>query len=147
MSNNKFILILGIILNCTTTLPALSQCTINATGVAFGSYDIFSTTKNASTGNITYNCASGTPPFTIDLSKGNAASYNSRELKDGSNSLNYNLYIDAAGSQIWGDGTSSTNQYSSSNLTGTITIYGIIPPQQNAKVGSYTDSITATINF
>ncbi|MEH2161920.1 MAG: spore coat U domain-containing protein [Nostoc sp.] len=145
--NKKIVLILGIILNCTTALPALSQCTISANGVAFGSYDVFSSTKKESTGNINYNCTSGTPHFTIYLSKGNAPSYNPRKLTSGNHSLNYNLYLDAAGLQIWGDTTDSTNQYSSSNLTGNVIIYGIIAPMQNVSVGNYTDSITATINF
>ncbi|MEH2374566.1 Csu type fimbrial protein [Nostoc sp.] len=138
---------LGIILNCTTALPALSQCTISASPVSFGNYDVFANTTTTSTGSITYDCSSATLPFIIHLSKGNSLSYTPRTLKSGSDSLNYNLYLDAAGSQIWGDGTNSSTQYSSSNLTGTVTIYGIIPSRQNVKVGSYTDSITATINF
>ncbi|MHC5595081.1 MAG: Csu type fimbrial protein [Nostoc sp.] len=148
MMNKKIILMLGIILNCATALPALSQCTINASGVVFNPYNVFVSTDNDSTGTITYTCTSGTPPFTISLSKGNATSYNPRQLKDGSNPLNYNLYLDTARTQIWGDGTNSTNQYSSSNLTGNLTIFGRIPALQNAKVGNnYIDSITATINF
>ena len=141
---------LGIILNCTTALPALSQCTISATGVAFGNYDVFSSSSVDINGSVTYNCASATA-ITIDLSQGNAASYTiPRQLKDGSNSLNYNLYLDAGRTQIWGNGIGGiTDHYiNSSATTGTETIYGRIPPlQTNAKVGSYTDSITATINF
>lgn len=146
MINKKFILILGIILNCTTALPALSQCTISVTPVKFSSYD--PSTANPSTGKIDYVCTSVTA-ITIGLSKGNASSYTPRQLKNGANSLNYNLYLDAAGTQIWGDGIGGiTNQYTNSNATtGTVDIFGKIPSGQNGSVGNYTDPITATINY
>ncbi|MBK1986617.1 spore coat protein U domain-containing protein [Sphaerospermopsis aphanizomenoides BCCUSP55] len=115
----------------------------------FGAYDVFNNISTTSTGSINYDCSSASPPptsITIDLSQGNAASYNPRQLRSINDSLNYNLYLDAAGQNIWGDGTSNQH-YTSSNLTGTVTIYGIIPARQNVKVGNYTDSITTTINF
>ncbi|MEH2244839.1 Csu type fimbrial protein [Nostoc sp.] len=149
MISNKFILMLGIIFNCTTVLPALSECNVTISSVNFGSYDVFDGSNETSTGSIFYNCSSATPvptSITIDLSQGNGLSYTPRKLTFGSNYLNYNLYLDAAGSQIWGDGTNS-DHYISSTLTDTVTIYGIIPARQNAKVGNYTDSITATVNF
>ncbi|WP_071190297.1 spore coat U domain-containing protein [Trichormus sp. NMC-1] len=150
MNMQKLLLTLKITLISTIfSNPALCQCSINVSSVNFGAYDVFNNISTTSTGSINYDCSSASPvptSITIDLSKGNSSSYNPRQLKSIDDSLNYNLYLDAAGQFIWGDGTNSQN-YINSALTGTVTIYGIIPARQNAKVGTYTDSITTTINF
>lgn len=66
-----------------------------------------------------------------------------------SDRLNYNAYIDAAGSVIWGDGTSSTSTVSLKNVTKnkprTVTAYGVIPALQAVAVGAYSDLLTVTI--
>ncbi|MBD2359303.1 spore coat protein U domain-containing protein [Tolypothrix sp. FACHB-123] len=150
MKGQKLLLISGTIITSNLLIsPALCQCSFSSTSVIFGSYDVFSNTSTTSTGTITYDCslASPTPTLiTIDLSTGNSAAYNARELRSINDAINYNLYLDAGGQFIWGNGTNSQH-YTSSNLSGTVTIYGIIPARQNVKVGNYTDSITATLNF
>jgi spore coat protein U-like protein len=40
-----------------------------------------------------------------------------------------------------------TRKYELLGISVTITIFGSIPARQNASVGSYTDSVTVTINF
>jgi spore coat protein U-like protein len=132
-----------------TAFPALSQCSVSVVSVKFGVYDVFNNIPTTSTGSITYDCSSANPlpsSITIELSSGNSSSYNPRKLQSINDSLNYNLYLDAAGQSIWGNGINS-QQYISSHLTGTATIYGIIPARQNVSVGTYIDSMTATINF
>jgi len=61
------------------------------------------------------------------------------------------IYIWTHRSLCLGDGTGGSTRYSPvfSPLSSpvTVTIYGRIPARQNVRVGSYTDSITATINF
>jgi len=102
------------------------------------------------TGTVTYNCTGAMPTptsITIQLNQGNASSYNPRQLRSGPDSLNYNLYLDAAGQFIWGDTTGGTSAYTSTVLNGNVTIYGRIPARQNVKVGTYTDTIVVTINF
>ncbi|MEH1960267.1 MAG: spore coat U domain-containing protein [Nostoc sp.] len=149
MKNQKSILIFGIILNCTTALPALSQCNVSVDSVKFGSYDVFNNSSTTTTGTINYDCSSAIPSpssITIDLSKGNAPSYTPRQLKNGTNVLNYNLYLDASGQSIWGNNIDSQH-YISPNPKNTVTIYGIIPARQNVRIGTYIDSITATVNF
>ncbi|MHC5717089.1 MAG: Csu type fimbrial protein [Nostoc sp.] len=148
MKNQKSILIFGIILNCTTALPALSQCTVNVNNINFGSYDVFNNSSTTTTGTITYNDCSSASSINIYLSKGNAPSYTPRQLKNSNNNdvLNYNLYLDASGTLIWGNETNG-QYYTSSASSGTVSIYGIIPAKQNVSVGRYTDTITATINY
>ncbi len=147
------LLLTSTIFFCTNLLnlsPVLSQCTISVSSVNFYTYNVFSNFPNSSTGIINYNCSAVSPvptSISIDLTPGNAATYHPRQLSNGYDVLNYNLYLDAAGQSIWGNGTTGSQHYISSALSKTIYIYGIIPARQNAKIGTYTDAITATINF
>ena len=135
-------------------LPALAavNCSISTVGVVFGTYDVFVPTVLASTGSVTITCVgvgSGVDPVSVALSSGNAGSFQPRTMLRSGEPLNYNLTLDAAGTMIWGDGTGGTQRFASvsNNKPVTITIYGRIPPGQDVSVGSYTDTITATINF
>lgn len=142
---------------CATLLllPLSAQaitCTISTVGVVFGSYDVFATTPLDSTGSVTYTCSNVLgATITIDLSRGNASTFQPRQLRKGSTSLNYNLYRDAGTSQIWGDGTGGSVRYGpvtpAENSATTVTIFGRIPARQDVSIGSYSDTITATINF
>jgi spore coat protein U-like protein len=133
--------------------PAIGSCSFNSvSGVNFGAYDVFNNSHTDSTGSITYTCASLLTPITIDLSKGNASSYATRQMRQGDSfTLNYNLFLDANRTTIWGDSTGGSSRYGPIMpplLTQvTVTVYGRIPARQNVRVGSYTDTITATINF
>jgi spore coat protein U-like protein len=139
----------------TAVSPAIAiQCSfVSTVGVNFGPYAVFNTIPNDSTGSITFICLSVGPggAITIDVSKGNASTYLSRQMRQGAYTLDYNLYQDAARTSIWGDGTGGSSHYGPvippSNTNVTITIYSRIPARQNARVGSYADTITATINF
>jgi len=82
-----------------------SACTINITGVNFGSYDVFSNAASDSTGNIDVNCPSGVG-YTIGLSAGNGT-YEQRGMSSGTHTLNYNLYTAANREFVWQDATTS----------------------------------------
>jgi spore coat protein U-like protein len=135
------------------TAEGAANCSISTVGVAFGSYDVFGTTILTSTGSVAINCVgigSGTSPVSVRLSTGNAGSFQPRHMFRGTEPLNYNLYLNAAGTQIWGDGTGGSVQFSTSvsnNRTVDTTIFGQIPAGQDVSVGSYIDTIIATINF
>jgi len=71
-------------------------------------------------------------------------------MVSGSEPLFYNLYRDRQ--VIWGDGTGGTQAYLIKNPQGnnqdiSVPIFGRIPPSQNVGVGSYSDTITVTLNF
>jgi spore coat protein U-like protein len=126
-------------------------CQISATPVSFGGYNVYDTTAVASTGSVTYACGLlyfGYP--TVWLNKGSAASNNPRQMVNGSSRLDYNLYVDAGHTKIWGD--PSPNQVTGGlclNLGcgATWTVYGLIPASQDVPVGTYADTVTATVNF
>jgi spore coat protein U-like protein len=68
----------------------------------------------------------------------------------GGEALSYNLYLDASRTVIWGDGSGITSVHGDSRASAapiTVTIFARISPQQDVSAGTYTDTITATINF
>jgi spore coat protein U domain-containing protein, fimbrial subunit CupE1/2/3/6 len=135
-------------------LPARAEaqlgvnCTISATPVAFGSYDVLSASPVDSTGTITYECVIGFP-IIITLSRGSSSSFTPRTMTSGAETLAYNVYLDAARTTIWGDGTGGTSSYSANTilLPVTVTVYGRVPASQNVAAGSYGDTLVATIIF
>jgi spore coat protein U-like protein len=67
----------------------------------------------------------------------------------GTNKIRYDLYQDTLHTTVWGDvGTAAAKSYTSTGMAGTtLTIYGRMPSGQDAVTGSYTDTVTATIQF
>ena len=65
--------------------------------------------------------------------------------------LAYNLYLDAARTVVWGDGSGGTSVYANArppnNQWVTVTVYARVGSGQDVTVGSYTDSIVATILY
>jgi spore coat protein U-like protein len=129
------------------TAQAEANCTISTTSVAFGSYDVFSATPRDANGTVQIDC---TPRENIQvtLSSGSSSVFNPRTLRSGSNILNYNLFRNAARTQIWGDGSAGTSTSSANNVRNTtLTVYGRVPAAQDAAVGNYADTIVATVIF
>lgn len=139
-----------VLLLVAAPFAAKASCTISATGVAYGGYDVLSSSPVDSTGSITYDCQAGSANVTITLSKGNATTY-ARELVSGAATLGHNLYLDAAHTQVWGDGTEATEYHIDADPPdGTpvsVTIYGRVPARQDVPAGAYADSVVATVNF
>jgi len=131
---------------------AAINCSITTVGVAFGIYDVFSSAPLTSAGSVTIRCVGARPgldPISVSLSSGLNGSFQPRRMFGGFETLTYNLYLDPGNTQVWGDGTGGTQQYTSvtSNRPTTLTIFGRIPPGQDVSVGTYSDTIIATINF
>ena len=86
----------------------------------------------------------------VQLGTGSAGSFNPRTMRRSGEPLNYNLYLNAARTQVWGNGTSGTATHSAlaTILFPTVVpIYARLFPLQNVTVGSYSDSVVATIVF
>jgi spore coat protein U-like protein len=133
---------------------ATTSCSFTMmTGAAFGTYDVFTTTPLDTAGSLSFVCTGvgSMDTIVVDLSRGGASTYSPRQMSSGSATLSYNLYLDAARTVVWGDGASGTSQYGpmtpTSGSTVTVPIYARIPALQNAYVGSYGDTIVATIVF
>ncbi len=122
--------------------------------INFGTYSAFSTTAVTSTSAFSVNC---TPPATalITITTGGSGTFNSRQMASGGNRMNYNLYMDAANTIIWGDGTSGTQYVTfvatpgqkDYPATGLATIYATIPAGLNVAPGVYTDTVNMIVNW
>lgn len=124
------------------------NCTISASAVNFGGYNVFTPTALDSSGSITVQCTAGVT-VRVQLSRGSSSTFLPRTLRSGSDVVDYNLYSDAF-VNVWGDGSAGTADVTSTVTLlspATLPVYGRIPPLQNARVGSYSDSIVATVVF
>jgi spore coat protein U-like protein len=149
----------AILLACSSSqaYALLQSCSVSATALSFGTYDPSSGTARDSTGTVTVTCTALilglSASWDILLSTGSSGSFTPRRLFSGGNSLQYNLYISAGRTQVWGDTTGGTAKVSDSQsvLVGTnqysYTAYGRIPALQNLAPGTYTDTITVTLNY
>lgn len=139
---------------------AAATCTVSAVGPAFGVYNPLNAAATAANGSVTATCSyvsGGTTTVNIvsSYSAGSSGSYAARTLRSGASALSYNLYYDAAYTQVRGDGTGgsltggATLTVSASSRTATTTsvIYGLMPAGQNAVPGSYLDTITVTVTY
>jgi spore coat protein U-like protein len=130
-----------------------AACTISATAVNFGTYDVFAAAPDDSVGTVTYRCGNADHNVAITLSTGGSGSYAARQLRpaSGADRLNYNLYRDAARSSVWGDGSGGTTYYfignPPNNVNVNLSIYGRIAASQDVAIGTYTDTIVVTVNF
>jgi spore coat protein U-like protein len=152
-------LAVAILLACSSS-PAyalLQSCSVSATALSFGPYDPTSATARDSTGTVTVACTATllglSASWDVLLSTGGSGSFAPRRLFSGGNSLQYNVYINAGRTQVWGDATGGTAKVSDSQfiLVGTsqysYTTYGRIPALQDRAPGTYTDTITVTVNY
>lgn len=127
------------------------SCTVGTSGVAFGSYSVFSSAPTNTTGTISYSCTVDVDAPVIRLSRGLSPSFSPRAMSTMGDTLEYNLFLDASCTAVWGDGTSATSVYSAptpaAGQSYNVTIYGRIPARQNVRAGAYSDSIVMTIEF
>jgi spore coat protein U-like protein len=134
-----------------SSASATSSCTVGATGVNFGSFSPLTGNNVDITGTVNVNCTDVTS-YTVTLSTG-SGSYSQRRMASGSYYLYYNLYLDAAYQQVWGDGSSGSYTVTLSNpvngQNNVHTVYGCIPlsGQRAAHTGSYSDSVTVTVTY
>ena len=137
------------VLFCAGRVDA-ANCTISTTPISFGSYSVFWVAPTDSAGAITYRC-NGNANVMITITEGQSGTFSPRTLVKGGEQLPYNLYLDAARSIVWGDGSPGTLIYTRiavpNNTNVTVPVYGRIPATQDVTAGAYSDSVSVTINF
>jgi len=143
----------------SVTSSVTSSCNAPSVGaLAFGTYNPLSGSALTATTTITITCTNTTPIVSVTLNSGSGVgTINARKMElngtDATKLISYNLYTTVGNSSIWGDGTSGNvvNNVTGSAGTGsaqTLTVYGTIPASQTTVVpGSYSDTITVTINY
>jgi len=135
------------------TATIASSCTVSGSALNFGgSIDPLATaTPIDATSTLSVVCTN-TTPYTVALNAGvnagGASNFSTRRMKSGSNTLGYQLYLDAGRSTVWGDGTaSSTSSGTGTGSVQNLTIYGRLPSLANVVPGAYTDTVTVTVSY
>jgi spore coat protein U-like protein len=124
-------------------------CTPSSDGIAFGSY---AGSDVEIVGSLVLVCSgNGRLNYTVTLTTG-AGTYDARQMKQATNSLVYNLYSDTLHRTIWGDGTGSSRDVrgavslrAQALQTEIVTIYALLPAGALPALGSYSDTIVATV--
>ena len=136
--------------------PAWSAaCRVTTTPLTFGNYDMSLMTARGGTAQVTITCTNKeVNPATVQLtlSTGSSMNFGQRSMtgSNGGLPLNYNIYSNAGLSTVLGDGNGGSTAPTAlvyKTLTWIVTLYGSIPPQQSVLVGSYSDSLIATILY
>ena len=149
---------------CANFAYAAVTCTVSASAIAFGVYDPLNASPLNSSGSISASCSLTSPDnvtvnYSLALSTGSSSSYATRTLLNGASLLTYNLYVDNAHSQVWGDAVSGGSSAVSGAMslghglgrngkqTDTYTSYGQLFAGQDVTPGSYNDTITLTVTW
>lgn len=133
---------------------AWAGCSVRAPNLAFGAYDPLSGAAATTSASVVVTCDESPPPLvTLSLgrSAGSGGFFPRRMRQDnGSDSLAYNLYADPFGALVWGDGSGGTVTRSWRVLRSrpwTPPIFGRIAPGQDVAAGTYSDTLTVTVDF
>lgn len=135
----------------TAGATVMRSCDLQTSPLAFGNYDPI--TQHATRpldreASLTLTCTKGTSA-TIGLSVGQNALGATRNLSNGTAVLRYDLFSNADRTQPWGE--SSADQVDTgdapSDAPRTFVVFGRIPAGQDIPIGTYTDSVVATVVF
>lgn len=127
-----------------------NSCTISVNDLNFGAVsDLTPSISGSTTGSVT---CSGIAPVSVsfDAGTGGTSTLAARQMDDGTNTLDYNLYRDAANTEILGDGSGGTFtiDFTSTGGADAFDVYALTEPGQNPKPpGTYSSTITATVTF
>lgn len=119
--------------------------------LAFGPYDPFATAPRDATAVLVYRCPPGRL-VRITLDAGLTGSFAARELRQGAEVLLYNVYLDAARTVVWGDGTGGSSAGPGVEVRGALGttqayVFGRIPAAQDAAAGPYSDTIRVSFEL
>ena len=144
---------LAVSLGWSSEAHAMGCSIAGSVGMAFGGYDPFASWPVDSAGSISFTCTGVGPHDTlvIQLGRGSSAGFFPRELRSTGASLGYNLFLDAARTMVWGDGSGGTSTYGPvtppESSSTTVNIFGRIPASQNVPVGTYSDTVVVTLLY
>ena len=129
-----------------------TECSVAVSPLAFGVYDPVVANASAvldGTATVTLTCTKGAVA-SVGLDRGLHTSGMTRRLRSGTGDhLTYELHQDATRMMAWGDDLMSmlTLGAATSMAPRYLTVHGRIAGGQDVSGGTYTDSITATVNF
>lgn len=136
--------------NFQATATLNSSCVVTATNVSFGTITPAATGTATATGTITSRCSNNVPySLSINAGTGTIAARTMGGAATGNtDKLAYNLYTEAAATNIWGDGTTGVKvSMTGSGIDQTNTVYGQLALNQYLKPDTYTDNLTVTLAY
>jgi spore coat protein U-like protein len=147
----------------TSAAQAGADCSVEATGVAFGTYEPFLAMPDDAAGTVTVTCVFVPPgatnvSYSVVLSPGmNSVNAMARQMAAGTSRLQYDVFEDSARSAVWGDGLRGTVLATGAMTVGpgvgngirvaTHTVYGRIPGLQDAPPGNYVDTVVLALTY
>jgi spore coat protein U-like protein len=133
--------------NLSVQITITAGCVLqNVNNINFGSHALLASNIDA-TGTFDVLCTTGVP-YTVSLDGGGGGSISSRRMETGGEQVNYQLYSDPSRSQVWGE-TLGVDRVAGTGTGSaqTLTVYGRVPPQTTPPAGTYTDTVTITLNY
>lgn len=142
------------------TATVLAFCSIDANDLAFGEIQLQNETSTDAQSTLEVSCTR-TTPYTVALSSGANAEgggVSNRAMVatvgDTTERLTYQLYLDAARTSVWGDGSGTNSSVKQGTGNGLLlaspqqlTVYGRVQAGQDVPPATYTDTVTATITY
>ncbi|MDO5758798.1 MAG: spore coat U domain-containing protein [Rhodobacterales bacterium] len=135
-------------------------CQFSGTGIAFGSVNTLTSGSSNGTANLNiYSCHATVTTLNGTISAGNGSGGSNgtfRQMKNGTSSLNFQLYSDSARTNVFGSATGNMGGAPITfkrNLSGpgesmTIPVYGrIIGNQSSVPPGSYTSTVMMSVRY
>ena len=137
--------------NTTSTTMNVSasvapSCTVRADPLQFGSYTL---AQKGASATIYVTCTKDTNyDIGLDAGSTSGATVDVRKMKSGSNTLNYSIYQNSGYTTVWGETVGSNTVHDTGSGTEQqIPVYGMIPANQQAPIGSYTDTVNVKVTF
>ena len=127
-------------------------CTVSTSPMAFGSIEATSGPAVDSAGSVNVNCdAPAAYAIRMDAGIHSGGQFVARGMSriEGFETMQYNLYRDAARTLIWGDGSGGSSMVTGNNpgTSQSIPLYGRIYSGQNLPPGEYSDIVTVTVDW
>jgi spore coat protein U-like protein len=142
--------------NLTVQATVASNCTISTTAVDFGNYDPIVANLSAdldAQGKVTVLCTTGAAA-TVTLGQGANSDTGStdaapvRRMKHSTaDFLSYTLYSDAGRTTEWGNTGGTGVPHTGTGSLTDLDVFGTLLHGQNKPVGTYTDTVVATVTF
>ena len=133
------------------------SCTITVADLTFTSYDPTYGVDNDSTGSVTSTCTTG-GSVVLTLGQGANADSSSTDAAPirrmvgttgaaAGTFLNYGLYQEGGRTTVFGNTSDTGASLTATGGADVTTVYGRIPKEQAAAVGSFVDSVSVTLTY
>jgi len=134
--------------NLTVTLNITASCTLKAATLAFVDQTQGFTAAVDDNTSVVVNCTA-TAPYTLGFNNGGHYSDGTRRMQSTTGSTNYvkyELYTSASYNTVLDNGTNTLDGIGN-GLNQNLTVYGRVPGQSSAPLGSYVDTVTMTLTY